>query len=59
MKKSKKSISSIIVIVIAFLVYNYQEQITNFVNDLENKEPVSVVSYNLENIPAYSGKRAQ
>lgn len=55
MKKSKKSLSSVIVIVVAFLVYNYQNEITYFINNIDKKEDI-VVSYNLEDIPAYSGE---
>lgn len=56
MKKMRKSISSLLAILVAFLIYNYQDKIDNFINDIKGKEDAVLVSYNIEDIPAYSGE---
>ena len=56
MKKMRKNLSSVIVILVAFLVYNYQDEINGFINDIRGKEETILVSYNIEDIPEYSGE---
>ena len=56
MKKKRKSISSVIAIVVAFLIYNYQEEINGFINDIEGKQESVFVSYDTEDIPEYAGE---
>lgn len=54
MKKKNKSISYVVAILFVFLLYNYQDEINNFINNIQEKEITSVF-YNIEDIPKYSG----
>lgn len=57
MKKTQKgAISSVVVIVLSFLIYNYQDDIKNYVDTLIEKNSVIIPSYALEDIPEYSGQ---
>lgn len=57
MQKGKKSaLASFVLLVLAFSAYNYQDEIKDFVNKLQDQETVAVGSYALEDIPAYAGE---
>ena len=42
MKKMRRRISSAVAILVLFLVYNYQDKITNFINDIQSKEEKTI-----------------
>ena len=52
----KGSFSSLIIIVLSFFVYTYQDDINNYIEKITNEEPVALSSYSLEDIPKYSGQ---
>ena len=57
MKKYKKgSLLSIIVVIFSVFIYNYQDEIKNYIGTLVERNSAIIPSYALENIPDYTGE---
>ena len=57
MNKIKKgSISSIVIVLLSLFIYNYQDDIKNYVDSLIEKNSIILPTYALETVPEYNGE---